>query len=170
MRNDLLSCDVVADFFLLQIDELAGDTISNLKLQKLCYYAQAWSLALDNEPLFSERIEAWAHGPAIPELYRRFKKYGSQAIDPSDRQTDPIHDLHTEHLNLLSGVWHRYGRLSGNDLRTMTHHEEPWLKARGSTPPGENCNAAIAHESMRSFYRRQRLEYADDADSRAKAS
>src|SRR5689334_14747494 len=85
MRN-LLSCDTVADFFLLQVDDLAGDTISNLKLQKLCYYAQAWSLALDGKPLFGERIEAWAHGPAIPALYGRFKKYGFQAIETSDRR------------------------------------------------------------------------------------
>ena len=40
------------------------------KLQKLCYYSQAWSLVWDDEPLFTEKIEAWANGPVIPDLYQ----------------------------------------------------------------------------------------------------
>jgi uncharacterized phage-associated protein len=168
MRNDL-SCDIVADYFLLQVDALAGDTISNLKLQKLCYYAQAWSLALDDRPLFAEGIEAWAHGPAIPKLYRRFKKYGSQAIDPFDMATDPIRDLHPDHKGRLDEVWSLYGRLSGTQLRNLTHAERPWIDARGDTPPGENCTAEITHESMRAFYRR-RLKSSDGGHTKTAAA
>lgn len=167
--HNLLSCNVVADYFLLQVDALAGDTLSNLKLQKLCYYGQAWSLALEGRPLFQERIEAWAHGPAIPKLYRRFKKYGSQAIDPFDIVTDPMHDLHPEHKALLDAVWDRYGGLSGTQLRNLTHRERPWIDARGDTCEGENCTVEITHESMRAYYRRM-LESADDRHSKAKAS
>ena len=45
--------------------------MSTWKLQKLCYYAQAWSLVWDEEPLFEENIEAWANGPVVPRLYRK---------------------------------------------------------------------------------------------------
>jgi len=168
MRN-LLSCDIVADYFLIHVDAQAGDTISNLKLQKLCYYAQAWSLALDGKPLFGERIEAWAHGPAIPPLYRRFKKYGWQAIDPTAITTDPVRDLHADHKALLDDVWERYGSFNGTQLEHLTHRERPWIDARGGTPPGENCTAEITHESMRAFYRRQ-LKSADGSNTKAAGS
>lgn len=154
MRN-LLSCDIVADYFLIHVDAQAGDTISNLKLQKLCYYAQAWSLALDDQPLFAERVEAWARGPAIPKLYRRFKKYGWQAIDPTDIITDPVRDLHVDHKARPDGVWKRYGHFTGTQLEHLTHCERPWIDARGNTPPGEKCTEEITHDSMRAFYRRQ---------------
>ena len=64
-----------AKYFLAQASEDAGDLISNLKLQKLVYYAQGFHLALYDEPLFLEAIEAWTHGPVVPDLYRHYKKY-----------------------------------------------------------------------------------------------
>jgi uncharacterized phage-associated protein len=60
----------VAEFFLAKTDEDEGDLISNLKLQKLCYYAQGLALAVRDQPLFPEPIEAWLHGPVVPTLYR----------------------------------------------------------------------------------------------------
>jgi uncharacterized phage-associated protein len=60
--------------------------MSNLKLQKLMYYAQGFSLVLFNKPLFPERIEAWIHGPVIPAVYHKYKGYG--AITALARQAD----------------------------------------------------------------------------------
>ena len=62
------SAQQIADY-LIAFSHSVGDPISNLKLQKLLYYAQAWYLALHNEPLFPESIEAWVHGPAVPPVY-----------------------------------------------------------------------------------------------------
>ncbi len=67
----------VADYLLYHVDEDAGDSMSNLKLQKLLYYAQGVHLALTGKPLFLEHIEAWQHGPAVPALYRACKGRGS---------------------------------------------------------------------------------------------
>lgn len=63
----------IANWFLVTIDREAGETLSHLKLQKLVYYAQVWSLALFDKPLFDEDFEAWTYGPALPSLYQRFK-------------------------------------------------------------------------------------------------
>ena len=64
----------VADFF------LARASMSPKKLQKLVYYAYAWTLALLNETiddlhfrLFHNKIEAWVHGPVVPDLYQQYK-------------------------------------------------------------------------------------------------
>ncbi len=64
----------VAEYFLSLADEEAGDFLSNLKLQKLVYYAQGFHLALFNRPLFMAAIHAWQHGPVVPELYHAYKK------------------------------------------------------------------------------------------------
>lgn len=154
MQNNI-SCHQIADFFLLQIDQNSGDTISNLKLQKLCYYAQAWALTLDDAPLFPERIEAWAHGPVIPELYKRFKKYKWNAIDPSEVLTDPYRDLHDQDVEFLGDIWTQYGGLSAKQLERLTHSESPWKDAYGDTAPGGACHAEIEHQAMKSYYSRE---------------
>ena len=115
MRNSV-SCHVVADYFLLRVDPTEGDTISNLKLQKLCFYAQAWALALRDRALFENECEAWAHGPVVPELYDRFKHNGWQAIDPTDLKTDPLSSLSDEDIELLDTVWDKFKSLKVADL------------------------------------------------------
>ena len=70
----------VARYFLSLTDEDAGELISNLKLQKLLYYAQGFHLVIYGEPLFPETIEAWAHGPVVTSVYHQYKEYGSEPI------------------------------------------------------------------------------------------
>jgi uncharacterized phage-associated protein len=151
VRNSM-TCHVVADYFLLMVDSSAGDTISNLKLQKLCYFAQGWSLALHAHPLFSEPIEAWAHGPVVRDLYERFRKYSWQAIDPTDLQTDPVDRLSEEDRELLDTVWAKYGGFTGRQLEAMTHVEASWKDARGARGPMEYCNEVITHAAMRAHF------------------
>lgn len=153
--SNYVSAHCVGDYFLLQTDTNAGDTISNLKLQKLCYYAQAWHLAFYGQPLFGDKIKAWAHGPVIPGLYHRFKEYRWGSIDPSDLKTNPYEDLHPEQLAFLRSVWERYGGWTGKQLEDLTHSEEPWRLAYGDRPLGEACDAEITQESMRAFYGKQ---------------
>ena len=120
--------------------------ISNLKLQKLCYYAQRMPLALDDQPLFAEHIEAWTYGPAIPKLYRRFKKYGWQAIDPTDIITDPVRDSHVDHKARLDDVWKRYGHFTGTQLEHL--HTASVL---GSTPEATRLRVRTALRKSRTI-------------------
>ncbi|MGA7027993.1 MAG: type II toxin-antitoxin system antitoxin SocA domain-containing protein, partial [Candidatus Acidiferrales bacterium] len=76
----MISCSDVARYFLALVDEDAGDSLSNLKLQKLVYYAQGFHLALYGEPLFPEVIRAWRHGPVVPELYHALKQFGAGPV------------------------------------------------------------------------------------------
>ena len=50
-------------------------SFTHKQLQKLCYYAQAWHLALLNRPLFDEEFQAWIHGPVCPTLYAHYVDY-----------------------------------------------------------------------------------------------
>lgn len=112
----------VAEYFLLLEGE--GGEISNLKLQKLVYYAQGFSLVLLGEPLFNETIEAWMHGPVVPSLYRRFNMYGSNPIPPPSDFDDSV--LTREQKRLIEEVFDVYGQYSAWKLRQLTHEEDPW--------------------------------------------
>jgi uncharacterized phage-associated protein len=118
----------VADYFLCLQDSDCGDYISNLKLQKLCYYAQGFSLALTNERLFDNDIEAWQHGPAIPELYNKYKQYGAGALPISEEFR--FDGMKERCGDLLGEIYQKYGQYSAWRLRDMTHCEPPWLNAR----------------------------------------
>jgi uncharacterized phage-associated protein len=125
-----------------------GDPVTNLKLQKLLYYAQAWHLALYDKPLFRERIEAWVHGPAVPPVYGEYKHFRWVPIDDDDPPELP--ESAREHLDEVLDV---YGGLTAYYLEKMTHDEAPWRDARGDIPDDEPSNSLIEHEAMRDFYR-----------------
>lgn len=146
----MLNCFDVANYFLAQIDEEDGDLISNLKLQKLMYYAQGLHLAVHNKPLFPEKVMAWQHGPVVSELYRAFKDYGTGPL-PKPQDVDfSVYDEETR--SLLDEVYSVYGQFSAWKLANMTHEEEPWREA-------VKCNEEISLESLKTFFEAQ-LTYA----------
>ncbi|MGS0941071.1 Panacea domain-containing protein [Pseudomonas luteola] len=118
------SCFDVAKYFLTKSNEEIGDVISNLKLQKLVYYAQGFSLALLREPLFDEPIEAWQHGPVVPQLYRAYRDHGASGI-PCPQDFDQS-SLTPEQTRLLDEIYDVYGQYSAWKLRQLTHAESPW--------------------------------------------
>jgi uncharacterized phage-associated protein len=114
----------VAKYFLAKTaDEETGDAISNLKLQKLLYYAQGVHLALRDKPLFDERIEAWTNGPVIPEVYTAYKQHGSSAIPPEQIDASAYS---SEVQEVLDEVYEVFGQYSGWKLKNMTSDEPPW--------------------------------------------
>lgn len=114
----------VANFFLSCCNEKTGDLISNLKLQKLVYYAQGYHLAIFDEPLFNTEIQAWQYGPVAPSLYHYYKKYGNDALPicvDFDREKYP-----SRTVLLLDEIYKEYGQYSAWKLMDMTHNEKPW--------------------------------------------
>lgn len=101
-----------------------GEYISNLKLQKLLYYAQGSFLAVTGHPLFDDTIVAWQHGPVVENVYREYKENGANGIPFSD---DFNFDTFTTGENeLLKDVYDTFGQYSAWKLRNMTHNEAPW--------------------------------------------
>lgn len=142
-----LTCEDIAKYFL----RLANDTgsfISNLKLQKLVYYAQAWHLAIYDEPLFEEDFEAWIHGPVIPALYQKYKSFGWKPI------LEDVLELNipTPTRQFLDEVAAEYFACDTYELERMTHIEYPWLEARKGLAMDAVCNEIISKESMKSYY------------------
>jgi uncharacterized phage-associated protein len=137
----------IAEFF-IDFTHKHGDLITNLKLQKLVYYAHAWYIALNKEKLFAEPIEAWVHGPVIPSVYRRFKQYG---WNPISFQPDDV-NLTPEITDFLHEIMDAYGGYTGYELEKMTHSETPWKNARGNLAPDEASNNIISNDDLISYY------------------
>ncbi len=109
------------------------DPLTNLRLQKLLYYAQAWSLVLRESELFPEEIEAWRWGPVVPSVYNKLPDdQGASQTPPALFVDSP--DLPPEEAELVRSVWEAYNQYSTLQLSRMTHQEMPWLRAWGDRP------------------------------------
>lgn len=137
----------VAAYFLSKVDDEFGEGITNLKMQKLVYYAQAYHLAIFGIPLFGEEIQAWQHGPVVPDLYHKFKSFDSGPIDTNDYLSDIDQTLPEEVTEFLNEVYEQFAQFSAWRLADMTHAEGPWKEAIA------NRDHVISHESMRNFYK-----------------
>jgi uncharacterized phage-associated protein len=133
--------------------------MSTYKLQKLVYYSQAWHLVWADEPLFDARIEAWANGPVVKELWQ-----GHRGRFMADRGAfgDPA-ALDKAEQGAIDAVLATYGHLSGQQLSYLTHAEDPWRNARGDIPSTQGSNAEITVEALNDYY--SAIDVADDATS-----
>ncbi|MCX8281445.1 DUF4065 domain-containing protein [Phyllobacterium sp. 0TCS1.6C] len=142
--------DLVADYFLARANPEFGDALSNLKLQKLCYYAAGLIAAVrpdDEPPLFDDPIKAWQHGPVVPSQYHRFSGHKSDTI-PHVAVFD-FDQFDAPDLAILDDVNSFYGQYSAWKLRNMTHEEEPWINAYNQ-PNGNTITTAALRDYFRS--------------------
>lgn len=122
--------------------------ISNLKLQKLLYYAQAWHLVLYDAALFDDKIEAWVHGPVVASVFREYREFGWKPLSV----TEVCRISSVDVVSHLKEVIRVYGKFDAVMLERMTHREAPWRDARGNLAPDEPSNRVITHEAMKKFY------------------
>jgi uncharacterized phage-associated protein len=127
----------------------ARGQMTAMKLQKLVYYCQAWSLVWDEKPLFQEKIEAWANGPVVRVLYREHRK--EFQVSPPWKKGDPAALDKQERATVLA-VLKAYGDKTSQWLSDLTHLERPWIDARQGLPPGAQSTAEITHASMMEYY------------------
>ncbi len=123
--------------------------LSAMKLQKLVYYCQAWSLVWDERPLFAQRIEAWASGPVVPALYDVHR--GRFVVGADDITGDPS-VLDDDAKETIDSVVSYYGEQTAQWLSDLSHSEAPWVEARGETPDGERSQVEITLASMEEYY------------------
>ena len=133
----------VAAYILQRMGEMTA-----MKLQKLVYYSQVWSLVWDERPLFRSRIEAWANGPVVPALYQEHR--GQFKVHEWPRGNPKA--LSPGAIETIDAVLAFYGKKSSQWLSDLTHSERPWREARGSLAPGERGTQEITLASMHEYY------------------
>jgi uncharacterized phage-associated protein len=119
-----------------------------MKLQKLVYYCQAWSLVWDEAPLFKEPIEAWANGPVVKDLFSYHRGIYSISSVPIGNP-DLLSEVQRE---TIDAVLDFYGKKSSQWLIDLSHIEEPWRKARVGLPDLDRGNREITLDSMAEYY------------------
>ena len=156
----MYSAKAIANYFLQKGEDTDVD-ITPMQILKLVYIAHGWNLALLDNPLIEDRIEAWKYGPVIPSLYEEFKGFGRDPIAKGYRAEEVvaasiIPEANSEvelsdTLQLLDEVWDTYKGFDGIDLSELTHQEgTPWETTRKSkwfrrSPP-------IKNEAIRDYY------------------
>ena len=134
-------------------------TMTTMKLQKLIYYSQAWSLVWDEKPLFEEDIEAWANGPVVKDLF----DYHRGMYEISGMPIGNPRLLNQAQQETVDAVLEYYGDKSAQWLIQLTHMEDPWIQAREGLPPLERGNKIIPLDTMADYY--SSLPVEDDFDN-----
>ena len=141
----------VAKWFLahnrIAADSEGAEFISNLKLQKLLYYAQGCFLAVNDKPLFMDHIVAGQHGPVVESVYHEYKNNGANGI-PFDDDFD-FSAFTSEENELLQEVYDTFGQYSAWKLRNMTHKETPWKSTAQ--------NAEISQGLIKQYFKQEYL-------------
>ncbi|MGX7681869.1 Panacea domain-containing protein [Jatrophihabitans sp. DSM 45814] len=138
----------IAKWFIAWAESEEAD-LSNLKLQKLLYYAQGHHLAMHDTPLFSDNIQAWIHGPVVPDVYREYKRYESADVHLDSNDDFQWVQVDPQTTDLLIKTWNTYGGYAAWTLRNMTHNEAPWADVFDFNTRG----AVIEVESMRTYFK-----------------
>ncbi len=133
----------VAAYILVKMGKM-----TTMKLQKLVYYSQAWSLVWDEKPLFEENIEAWANGPVVRELF----DYHRGSYEISEMPIGNPRLLDVQQKETVDAVLEYYGNRPAQWLIDLSHMEDPWMHARKGLPPLERGNRIIPLDSMADYY------------------
>lgn len=133
----------IANKIISKTDLEHGDTISNLKLQKMMYYQQGFHLAYFGTPLFDEDIVAWQYGPVVPSVYQEYKSFESNSISTSKEGIS----LSDDEGELFNNVYEEYNQFSAVALMKMTHEESPWKTTE--------INSVISRDKMAAFFKTQ---------------
>lgn len=122
--------------------------MSTMKLQKLCYYSQGYSLAWDEQPIFDEDFQAWANGPVCYELFKNHR--GRFSVDTWE--WGDASKLSDDEVDTVDAVLRSYGKLSGQQLSDKTHKEQPWLEARDDLAEGAFANTVISKDNIQDYF------------------
>lgn len=137
--------------YLLSLASKANTNVNPLKLQKLLYYCEGWTLAITDKELFpKEHFQAWVHGPVNVTTYHEYSSsYGM--FDSINLPEIAYLDAHVtvEQKAIIERVFEIYNQYSGSQLETMTHSETPWIEARGTLPTTVASDRIIDKDTMR---------------------
>ncbi|MEG3858359.1 Panacea domain-containing protein [Microcoleus sp. herbarium12] len=144
----MIDCLNAARYFIMRAyeDGLEAE-MTNMKVQKLLYYAQSLHLALYNEPLFEAEIQAWRYGPVCPPAYKFYSEFEAKQL-PIPQQ-ESLLQLLPQKKELLEEIWEYFGGYHAYRLSEMTHGEFPWKKARKGLPPQASSTEPILLNDMK---------------------
>lgn len=111
--------------YMIYLTSSCFDDVSNMKLNKLLYFAQGHYLQKNDTVLFEEPLEAWKRGPIVNTVYQMYKKYEDSSIKVYD--ADKLKIISECDRDFLLEIARVYGRYNAVELSNMTHISKgPW--------------------------------------------
>lgn len=148
MQNNVTP-KIIAEYFLTK------EAMTQKKIQKLVYYAYSWYIVNNNDNaeninkvLFTEKPQAWVHGPVFPSLYEEYKQYKRNNVPKVNESI-----LEKSKLSeFLDQIWNVFGKFDGDELEFMTHNEAPWINARNGISAIEPSITEISLKDIYNYY------------------
>lgn len=137
----------VAQYIYEEYKRVAHETIDNLKLQKLLYFAQRESIAIINAPLFNDTLEGWRYGPVCRDVWGAFSPCGVSGGNS---------DISHEAKYIINNIVQEYGALESWKLSELSHNETSWKNARRGLEGVENGDAPLKLSDIREDARKVR--------------
>lgn len=125
--------------------------MTTMKLQKLCFYSQAYSLVKYNQQLFPEDFKAWKNGPVAYELWKRHAKL--YLVSPEKLGSYVEGSLSNKEIEIVSYVMGKLGKLTGEELSLRIHKEDPWINGRKGLEIFQNGSVVISKETIKNYYK-----------------
>lgn len=121
---------IVANYFIEESKRLNKKPLTPMQLLKLVYIAHGWNLAINDEPLVTDTVQAWKYGPVIPSLYRAVREWGDRPVErPLFVSPGNEPDFSSKEIEVMDTVLDVYGHFDGVQLSRLTHASEtPWHK------------------------------------------
>lgn len=137
------------------------EEVTPLTLQKLLFFVQGVSFAVNGKPMFVENCQAWAHGPVFPEVYDMFREFRYNPIEEPrfaifEGTADALTDRERRVIDLVVNT---FGEYSGKVLERITHEERPWKQARAGYADGIPSNRLILMADIESYFTEQNAHY-----------
>lgn len=126
-----------------------------VQLQKLLYYVQAWSLAVNGRKAYPDVNKAWTMGPVVPTVWHTFRNE-ERPLDPIPRQEAADVAIDAELDGIIDLVVAEYGSRTGTELSAISHEETPWAQARDGVADSARSAQPIDTDTMKDFYREHR--------------
>lgn len=123
-----------------------------MKLQKLCFYSQAWHLVWEETNLFDNNFQAWENGPVCPELYYWHK---GEFIVKHNNELDKLcsDNLSENEIETIDAVLEHYKKYTAQQLSDLTHQEKPWKETYNKHKDySGRCNTTIPTNLIHEFY------------------
>lgn len=131
-------------------------SISTMKLQKLAFFSQGWSLALLDAPLFDSDFEAWANGPVSYDLFDLHRgEWSVRSWSAGD-----ANKLTKKQKIVVDAALRNYGALSGRELSELTHLPgTPWAESRrqAGVTDRQRASTVIDLAEMKKYFKRTLL-------------
>lgn len=135
------------------------EDVTPLALQKILYFIKGFSTQFLKTEIFTEKAQAWPHGPVYKDIYNCFSYYKGETINFKEILKGYEYDLSDEEKNLIDIIINAFGCYNGGILRNMSHLTTPWINARKGLDEQEHSAREINEKDISKFFKQICDEY-----------